>query len=138
MHWRHEMTLNYLKEDSLSSRLETVTAPVHQKSRRKFSKLKFFTLLVLNLFVWVFIGSFYLDCEITPTTIKQTFREYTKGRGLVVTGVVCNSKMQAAIISNEIYYVGDAVKGFTITAITQNGVEFRRGQKKLFKKVTSL
>ena len=64
--------------------------------------------------------------------------EFSRRRGLVVTGVVCNAKMQAAIISDEIHKVGDTIKGYTIVDINKGGVEFKKGKKKIFKEVASL
>jgi hypothetical protein len=38
---------------------------------------------------------------------------------------------------DQFYEVGDTVKGFTITGISQSGVEFRKNKKAVFKEVTS-
>ena len=130
------MALNYLKEQPLGSLSDKAGRSSRRKSRpKKMSKPKFFILLVSNLMLWLFVSGSYLN--ITPDSISRSLKEYTKPRGLVVTGVIYNSKMQAAIISDQIYYVGDAVKGFTITEINPDGVEFKKGEKKLFKEVTS-
>ena len=131
------MALNFYKEDSLISLMETAAQRPHKKTgANKLSKPKFFILLTCNLLLWLFVSGFYLN--VTPATIRESFREYSKRRGLVVTGVVCNKEMQAAIISDKIYEVGDEVKGYTIVEINKEGVEFRKGERKIFRKISSL
>lgn len=131
------MALNFHKEDPLLSLLETTARGPHKKpGTNKLSRPKFFILLTCNLLLWLFVSGFYLN--VTPSTIRESFRECSKRRGLVVTGVVCNKKMQAAIISDKIYEVGDEVKGYTIIEINKEGVEFKKGEKKIFKKISSL
>ncbi|MBL7216011.1 MAG: hypothetical protein ISS71_10070 [Phycisphaerae bacterium] len=130
------MSLNYFKEYSLGSVSEKVTPQGHNNLHPKMSKPKFFVLLTSNVLLWLFVSGFYL--EINPASMRESIHEFSKRRGLVVTGVVCNSKMQAAIISDEIYSIGDSVKGYTITNINREGVELKKGKKKVFKKITSL
>lgn len=131
------MSLNYLKENSVGALLDKSAGLSQAKSpAKKFSKKKFFILLAANLTLWLFVSGFYLD--ISPASIRESIREFARRRGLVVTGVVCNSKMQAAIISDEIHNVGDTIKGYTIVAIYKQGVEFKKGKKKIFKEVASL
>ena len=73
-----------------------------------------------------------------PSQDKANVWRLFKETGLVITGV-CNSRMQAAIIADDVYYyVGDAAKGFTITEINKNGVELRRGPGKMFKMVSPM
>ncbi len=127
------MTLKYLREYSLGSQSSTSNSA---KRKKPLSKKKFFILLAINLALWLCVSGFYL--EINPGSIKESWHEFSKRKGLLVTGVVCNSKMQAAIISEEVYKVGDTVKGYTVIEINKEGVEFKKGKKQVFKKVTSV
>ncbi|MBC8378789.1 MAG: hypothetical protein H8E62_06410 [Planctomycetes bacterium] len=127
------MALNYLKEGTFDFDHETPTASFRKKP---LSKKKFLVLLVMNLTLWLSVSGFYL--EISPASMKESLHEFSKRRGVVVSGVVCNSKMQAAIISDEIYEVGDMVKGYRIINIKNDGVELKKGRKQVFKKVVSL
>lgn len=130
------MALDFIRDNPLSMLLETADSGSKKKTTvRKLSKKKFFVLMVLNLAVWLSVLSYYL--EFGPATVKESMREFSRRRGLNVTGVVCNSKMQAAIISDEICNVGDTIKGFTITRINRDGVEFKKGRKTFFKEVAS-
>ena len=97
------MALRLFKRKSAGEHLSEILrfTVTQETASKKMSKPKFFVLFGLQpsvVVVCVRILSGY-----TPASIKQSFREYAKRRGLVVTGVVCNSKMQAAIISDEIY-----------------------------------
>ena len=131
------MALNFLRENPLGSLVDRpVTAPAQKQPVHKISKVNFFLLLVANLTLWIYVSGFYL--EINPTSTRESMQEFAKRRGLMVTGIVCNSKMQAAIISDEIYNIGDTVKGYTVVDINKQGVEFKKGKKKIFKQVASL
>ncbi len=127
------MALKYLKERPFDSCIETSAATSRKKP---FSKKKFLVLFGVNLALWLTVSGFYL--EISPSSVRESFHEFSKRRGLVVSGVVCNSKMQAAIISDNVYEIGDEVKGYTIIDINKDGVEFKKGKKQVSKKVTSL
>ena len=127
------MALNYLRERTFDFNHETSAVSSCKKPR---SKKKFFVLLAMNLTLWLSVSGFYL--EISPASIRESWHDFSKRRGLIVSGVVCNSKMQAAIISDEIYEIGDMVKGYKITNINKEGVELKKGRKQVFKKVTSL
>ena len=131
------MALNCLRENPLGSLLDRpVTASAHKQPVHKISKVKFFLLLAANFTLWICVSGFYL--EINPASIRESMHEFARRRGLVVTGVVCNSKMQSAIISDEIYSIGDTVKGYIVVDINKQGVEFKKGKKKIFKQVASL
>lgn len=131
------MGLDYLKKETRNSSEVTTAAQRRKKTRvNRISKPKFFTLLTANLLLWLFVSGACPD--ITLSSIGQSFRTCLKKRNLAVTGVICDSKTQSAIIADEIYNVGDTVRGFTITAIDQNGVEFKKDGKMIYKEVTSL
>jgi len=128
------MSLSFLRENPLS---DTLVKPDRKTKSppRKISKKKFCLLLAGNLIVWLCVSGFYLD--ITPATIKHTMRQVSKQRSIIVNGIVCNSKMQAAIIADDVYEVGDTIKGYTIVNISRHGVEFVKGEKRFVKQVTS-
>ena len=131
------MALNFLRENPLASLQDRpVEAPARKQSVHKIPKLKFFLLLAAKLTLWICVSGFYL--EINPASIRESMHEFNRRRGLVVTGVVCNSKMQSAIISDEICNIGDTVKGYTIVNINKQGVEFKKGKKKIFKEIAPL
>jgi len=131
------MTLSFLRENQFGSwQDKPAKVPGPKQRAGKLPKVKFFVLLAANLMLWLCVSGFYL--EVSPASVKESVHEFSRRRGLVVTGVVCNAKMQSAIISDEIHNIGDNVKGYTIVNINKQGVEFKKGQKKIFKKIASL
>ncbi len=131
------MVLAYQKEHILACDAVSACRSADGKTRpEKLSKPKIAALVVLNMAVWAIALGFYL--EITPVSIQKSVSAYMKRRNLVVSGVVCNSKVQAAIIADSIYGVGDTVRGFTIIEITPQGVELFKDGQTTFKQVAPL
>ncbi|MHC5160667.1 MAG: SctD/MshK family protein [Planctomycetota bacterium] len=50
---------------------------------------------------------------------------------LAVSGIVYNEKSPSAIISKQVYGVGDIVDGYIISRITRTQVEFEKNGEKL-------
>jgi hypothetical protein len=54
---------------------------------------------------------------------------------LGVSGIVYNETSPSAIISNQVYGIGDVVDGYTISRITRTEVEFQKGDKIILRQV---
>ncbi|MHC4291045.1 MAG: hypothetical protein ACYSTR_02370 [Planctomycetota bacterium] len=105
--------------------------PTRKRSGWKFSKGRFSALLSGNLIVWVifFVSVFGIDVFSMgkiPIQIPQK---------LGVSGIVYNETSPSAIISNQVYGIGDVVDGYTISRITRTEVEFQKGDKIILRQV---
>ena len=90
----------------------------------------------MNLMIWLCVSGFYTGTSLA--SVSESVQDLFRGRELVITGVVCNSKMQAAIISDEICKVGDTVQGYTVIAISKYCVELKKGEKLVSKRMVLL
>jgi hypothetical protein len=127
------MALNYLRQNLMSGfDNDAVSDPAPKQSGWKFSKGKLSVLLGGNLIVWVIflVSVFDLDVfsmnRISVPHISQK---------LSISGILYNEKTPTAIISNQVYGVGDVVDGYTITRITRTEVEFQKDDKIIIRQV---
>ena len=104
--------------------------PTPKRSGWKFSKGKFSLLLSGNLIIWVIFIVSFLDIDVFSMNAVSLPKIRQK---LAVSGIVYNEKTPSAIISNQVYGGGDVVDGYTISRITQNGVEFQKNGKKVIR-----
>jgi hypothetical protein len=126
------MALDYLRQNLMSGMDEDAgSKPTAKRSRWKFSKGKFSLLLSGNLIVWVIFIVSFLDINVFSMNTISLPKIPQK---LAVSGIVYNEKSPSAIISKQVYSVGDVVDGYTISRITRTEVEFEKNGKKLIRK----
>ena len=125
------MALAYLRHNSMSGPdCGTTTDPAGERSvKKKLPKGKFSLLLSSNVIVWVIFVVSMMDIKVfsmnqIPISLPQK---------LSVSGIVYNEKTPSAIISKQVYGVGDVVDGYTIIRITRTDVEFEKNGKKLIR-----
>ena len=124
------MALTYLRHSTVSAMDDAVaSAPCPKEPSRKFRKGKFSLLLSSNVIVWVIFAVSVMDIKVfsmdqIPISLPQK---------LAVSGIVYNEKSPSAIISKQVYGIGDVVDGYTITRITRTDVEFEKNGKKLIR-----
>ena len=125
------MALAYLRHNSISGLDSgTTTEPAEKRSvKKKVPKGKFSLLLSSNVIVWVIFAVSMMDIKVfsmnqIPISLPQK---------LAVNGIVYNEKTPSAIISKQVYGVGDVVDGYTISRITRTEVEFEKNGKKLIR-----
>ena len=108
----------------------TTTDPAGKRSvKKKLPKGKFSLLLSSNVLVWVIFVVSVMDIKVfsmnqIPISLPQK---------LSVSGIVYNEKAPSAIISKQVYGIGDVVDGYTIIRITRTDVEFEKNGKKLIR-----
>lgn len=127
------MALAYLRQNSMSgSDSGTTTESAGKQSvKKKLSKGKFSLLLSSNVIVWVIFAVSMMDIKVfsmnqIPISLPQK---------LAVSGIVYNEKSPSAIISKQVYGVGEVVGGYTIRRITRTEVEFEKNGKKLIRQI---
>ena len=125
------MALAFLRQNSMSGPdCGTTAEPVGERSvKKKLPKGKFSLLLSSNVIVWVIFAVSMMDIKVfsmdqIPIPLPQK---------LAVSGIVYNEKTPSAIISKQVYGVGDVVDGYTIIRITRTDVEFEKNGKKLIR-----
>ncbi len=127
------MALAYLRQNSMSgSDSGTTTESAGKQSvKKKLPKGKFTLLLSSNVIVWVIFAVSMMDIKVfsmnqIPISLPQK---------LAVSGIVYNEKSPSAIISKQVYGVGEVVDGYTISRITRTEVEFEKNGKKLIRQI---
>ena len=123
------MTLAFLRQDSMPS--VDSSDSMGKQSKKKLSKGKLSLLLSGNLIVWMIFAVSFLDIKVFSMNTISLPKIPQK---LAVSGIVYNEKSPSAIISKQVYGVGDVVDGYTISRITQTEVEFEKNGKKLVRK----
>ncbi len=125
------MALAYLRQNSMSgSDCGTTVEPTGGRSaKKKLPKGKFSLLLSSNVIIWVIFAVSVMDIKVfsmdqIPLSLPQK---------LAVSGIVYNEKAPSAIISKQVYGIGDIVDGYTISRITRTEVEFEKNGKKLIR-----
>ena len=125
------MALAYLRQNLMSSPDSEVTVESagERSVKKKLPKGKFSLLLSSNLIVWVIFAVSMMDIKVfsmnqIPISLPQK---------LAVSGIVYNEKSPSAIISKQVYGIGDVVDGYTISRITRTEVEFEKNGKKLLR-----
>ena len=101
-----------------------------QSKKKKLPKGKLSLLLSGNLIVWMIFAVSFLDIKVFSMNTISLPKIPQK---LAVSGIVYNEKSPSAIISKQVYGVGDIVDGYTISRITQTEVEFEKNGKKLIR-----
>ena len=122
------MTLAFLRQDSMPS--VDSSDSMGRQSKKKLSKGKLSLLLSGNLIVWMIFAVSFLDIKVFSMNTLSLPKIPQK---LAVSGIVYNEKSPSAIISKQVYGVGDVVDGYTISRITRTEVEFEKNGKKLIR-----
>ena len=107
----------------------TVEPTGGRSAKKKLPKGKFSLLLSGNVIIWVIFAVSVMDIKVfsmdqIPLSLPQK---------LAVSGIVYNEKTPSAIISKQVYGIGDIVDGYTIIRITRTDVEFEKNGKKLIR-----
>ena len=123
------MTLAFLRQDSMPS-VGTSDPMGRRSKKKKLSKGKLSVLLSGNLIVWMIFAVSFLDIKVFSMNTISLPKIPQK---LAVSGIVYNEKSPSAIISKQVYGVGDVVDGYTISRITRTEVEFEKNGKKLIR-----
>ncbi|MHC5121295.1 MAG: hypothetical protein ACYSO7_07290 [Planctomycetota bacterium] len=118
------MTLAFLRQDSMPG--VDSSDSMGKRSKKKLSKGKLSLLLSGNLVVWMIFAVSFLDIKVFSMNSISLPKIPQK---LAVSGIVYNEKSPSAIISKQVYGVGDVVDGYTISRITQTEVEFEKTAK---------
>ncbi|MCD6175142.1 MAG: hypothetical protein J7K65_05150 [Planctomycetes bacterium] len=128
------MALAYLRQNSMSgSDSGTTTESAGKQSvKKKLSKGKFSLLLSSNVIVWVIFAISFMDIKVF--SMDQISVPHIPQK-LAVSGIVYNEKSPSAIISKQVYGVGEVVGGYTIRRITRTEVEFEKNGKKLIRQI---
>ena len=121
------MTLAFLRQDSMPS-MDSSDSTGKQSKKRKLSKGKLSVLLSGNLIVWIIFAVSFLDIKVFSMNTISLPKIPQK---LAVSGIVYNEKSPSAIISQQVYGVGDIVDGYIISRITRTQVEFEKNGEKL-------
>jgi type II secretory pathway component PulC len=126
------MALAYLRQNSMSGPDCGATSDSTGKrsAKKKLPKGKFSLLLSGNLIVWVIFAVSLMDIKVFSMSAIPLPKIPQK---LAVSGIVYNEKSPSAIISKQVYGVGDVVDGYTISRITRTEVEFEKNGKKLIR-----
>ena len=122
------MTLAFLRQDSMLG--VDSSDSTGKQSKKKLSKGKLSLLLSGNLIVWMIFAVSFLDIKVFSMNTISLPKIPQK---LAVSGIVYNKKSPSAIISKQVYGVGDVVDGYTISRITQTEVEVEKNGKKLIR-----
>lgn len=101
-----------------------------QSVKKKLPKGKFSLLLSGNLIVWVIFAVSFMDIKVFSMDTVSLPKIPQK---LAVSGIVYSKTSPSAIISKQVYGVGDIVDGYTINRITRTEVEFEKNGKKLIR-----
>ena len=109
---------------------ETADPAGKRSVKKKLPKGKFSLLLSGNLIVWVIFAISFMDIKVF--SMDQISVPHIPQK-LAVSGIVYNEKTPSAIISKQVYGVGDVVDGYTIVRITRSEVEFEKNGKKLIR-----
>ena len=126
------MALAYLRQNSMSGFDSGTTSDSTGKrsAKKKLPKGKFSLLLSGNLIVWMIFAVSLMDIKVYSMNAIPLPKIPQK---LAVSGIVYNEKSPSAIISKQVYGVGDVVGGYTISRITRTEVEFEKNGKKLIR-----
>lgn len=125
------MALDYLRKNPIDSLDFGADAEPHgTRCRRKFCKKKFSLLLSTNLIVWVIFAVSILDINVFSMNAITLPKIPQK---LSVSGILYHETSPSALISNEVYRVGDVVEGYTIVRISRTEVEFQKDGKTLIR-----
>ena len=123
------MTLAFLRQDSMPG-VDSSDSMGKRSIKKKLSKGKLSLLLSGNLIVWMIFAVSFLDIKVFSMNTLSLPKIPQK---LAVSGIVYNEKSPSAIISKQVYGVGDIVDGYTISRITRTEVEFEKNGKKLIR-----
>jgi hypothetical protein len=130
------MALEYLRQtvtNGLDDAMSPASKPLKPKrSFWKFPKGKFSVLLGGNLIVWVVFAVSIIDVNVFSMDSISLPKIPQK---LAVSGIVYSETSPSAIISNQVYGIGDVVEGYTISRITPTEVEFQKDGKKILRQV---
>ncbi|MHC5087094.1 MAG: hypothetical protein ACYSN9_04685 [Planctomycetota bacterium] len=121
------MTLAFLRQDSMPS-VDSSDSTGKRSKKKKLSKGKLSVLLSGNLIVWMIFAVSFLDIKVFSMNTLSLPKIPQK---LAVSGIVYNEKSPSAIISKQVYGVGDSVDGYIISRITRTQVEFEKNGEKL-------
>ena len=121
------MTLAFLRQDSMPS-MDSSDSTGKRSKKKKLSKGKLSVLLSGNLIVWMIFAVSFLDIKVFSMNTISLPKIPQK---LAVSGIVYNEKSPSAIISQQVYGVGDIVDGYIISRITRTQVEFEKNGEKL-------
>ncbi|MHC5123758.1 MAG: hypothetical protein ACYSOR_06100 [Planctomycetota bacterium] len=121
------MTLAFLRQDSMPS-VDSSDSTGKRSKKKKLSKGKLSVLLSGNLIVWMIFAVSFLDIKVFSMNTISLPKIPQK---LAVSGIVYNEKSPSAIISKQVYGVGDIVDGYIISRITRTQVEFEKNGEKL-------
>ncbi|MHC4232572.1 MAG: hypothetical protein ACYTEM_01500 [Planctomycetota bacterium] len=121
------MTLAFLRQDSMPS-VDSSDSTGKRSKKKKLSKGKLSVLLSGNLIVWMIFAVSFLDIKVFSMNTLSLPKIPQK---LAVSGIVYNEKSPSAIISKQVYGVGDIVDGYIISRITRTQVEFEKNGEKL-------
>ncbi|MFZ9011481.1 MAG: hypothetical protein ACO21J_06435 [Anaerohalosphaeraceae bacterium] len=121
------MTLAFLRQDSMPS-VDSSDSTGKRSKKKKLSKGKLSVLLSGNLIVWMIFAVSFLDIKVFSMNTISLPKIPQK---LAVSGIVYNEKSPSAIISKQVYGVGDSVDGYIISRITRTQVEFEKNGEKL-------
>ena len=126
------MALAYLRQNLMSGLdCGTTTDPAGKRPvKKKLPKGKFSLLLSSNVIVWVIFAVSMMDIKVF--SMDQISIPHIPQK-LSVSGIVYNEKTPSAIISKQVYGVGDIVDGYTIIRITRTDVEFEKNGNKLIR-----
>ncbi len=123
------MALAYLRHNSISG-LNSGDSAGKRSVKKKLPKGKFSLLLSSSVIVWVIFAVSVMDIKVFSMNQIPIPRIPQK---LAVSGIVYNENTPSAIISKQVYGVGDVVDGYTIIRITRTDVEFEKNGKKLIR-----
>ncbi|MEN8126395.1 MAG: hypothetical protein ABFR90_01175 [Planctomycetota bacterium] len=128
------MPLAYLRQNPIPGfGGDAATESAGKRSgKKKLSKSKLSLLLGSNLIVWVIFAVSIMDIKVFSMHGASMPRLPQK---LAVSGIVYNETSPSAIISKQVYDVGDVVDGYTINRITRTEVEFQKGEEKILRQV---
>ena len=121
------MTLSFLRQDSMPS-MDSSDSTGKRSKKKKLSKGKLSVLLSGNLIVWMIFAVSFLDIKVFSMNSIPLPKIPQK---LAVSGIVYNEKSPSAIISKQVYGVGDIVDGYIISRITRTQVEFEKNGEKI-------
>jgi type II secretory pathway component PulC len=126
------MTLAFLRQNPMAGfdSGSTSDSAGKRSAKKKLPKGKFSLLLSGNLIVWVIFAVSFMDIKVFSMNAKSLPKIPQK---LAISGIVYNEKSPSAIISKQVYGVGDVVDGYTISRITRTEVEFEKNGKKLIR-----
>ena len=123
------MALEYLRQNLIDGAVSEIESDANLK-QRKFSRGKFSLLLSGNLIVWLFFAVAFLDIDVFSMNSIHLPKMPQK---LAVSGILYHEKTPSALISKQVYGIGDIVDGYTITRIGRTEVEFQKDGETLIR-----